>query len=101
MIRNTLIAIAFGLTAVAATAPAARADIDIDIKINLGYGGFYGNNVTCLNAERIVKKRFNAVSRRNCKGLNYDFNGRRNGKSYIVRVNRYSGRIAAVTRVFR
>lgn len=101
MFRNTLIAIAFGLSAVLATAPAARADIDIDIKINLGYGGHYGRNVTCLNAERIVNKRFNQVSRRNCKGLNYDFNGKRNGKWFHVKVNRYTGRITAVTRWYR
>lgn len=101
MIRNTLIAMAFGLTAVVATAPAARADIDIDIKINIGYGGFYGNNVSCLTGERIVKKRFNQVSKRNCKGLNYDYDGKRNGKWFHVKVNRYSGRISAVTRWYR
>jgi hypothetical protein len=91
---------AFGLAAVLSTAPAARADVDIDIKINLGYGGFYGKNVTCLRAEQIVKRRFNAVSRRNCKGANYDFNGKRNGKWYHVRVSKATGRISSVVRFF-
>ena len=101
MFRNTLIAIAFGLSAVLATAPAARADIDIDIKINLGYGGFYGKNVNCITAQRIVDRRFNQVSRRNCKGANYDFNGKRNGKWYHVKVSKATGRISSVTRWWR
>lgn len=101
MIRNTFIAIAFGLTAAAATAPAARADIDIDIKINLGYGGHYGNNISCQNGGRIVDRRFNQVSIRNCKGQNYDYNGKRNGKWFHIKVNRYSGRITSVTRWYR
>jgi hypothetical protein len=101
MIRKSLIAMAFGLAIAAGTAPAARADIDIDIKLNLGYGGFYGHNVSCKTGARIVARRFNYVSIRNCTGKNYDYDGKRNGKWYHIKVNRYSGRITSVSRWWR
>ena len=100
MIRKSLIALALGLTVAAAAAPAARADVDIDIKINLGYGGFYGRNITCKTGARIVDQRFNNVKIRDCSGANYRYHGRRNGKNYLINVSRSTGRITAVTRVW-
>jgi hypothetical protein len=96
MIRNTLMAMAFGLAAMAGTAPAAKADVDINI--NLGYGGFYGNNVSCRQGERIVERRFNQVVPRNCRGSHYDYTGRRNGKWYFIKISSRTGRITDVRR---
>ena len=101
MFRKTLIAIAFGLAVAAGTAPAAQADIDLDIKLNLNFGGHYGRNITCKTGARIVAERFNQVEIRNCGGQNYDYNGKRNGKWYHVKVSRYSGRITLVNRWWR
>lgn len=101
MFRKTLIAIAFGLAVAAGTAPAARADIDLDIKLNLNFGGHYGRNITCRTGARIVAQRFNRVGIRSCAGQNYDYSAARNGKWYHVKVSRYSGRIASVTRWWR
>ena len=101
MFHKTLIAIAFGLAVAVGTAPAAQADIDLDIKLNLNFGGHYGRNITCKTGARIVAERFNQVSLGNCAGQNYDYNGKRNGKWYHVKVSRYSGRVTAVSRWWR
>lgn len=96
MIRNTFIAMAFGLAVAAGAAPAARADVDISI--NLGFGGFYGNNISCRQGERIVERRFNRVVPRNCRGSRYEYTGRRNGKLYVIKISSRSGRITDVYR---
>ena len=101
MFRKTLIAIAFGLAIAAATAPAAQADIDLDIKLNLNFGGHYGRNISCRTGARIVGERFNQINIRSCAGSNYDYNAKRNGKWYHVKVSRSSGRIVSVTRWWR
>lgn len=100
MIRNTLIAMALGLTFAATAAPAARADVDIDIKLNLGYGGIYGRNISCTTGARLVTRRFNQVIIRDCAGSTYRYSARRNGKKYMVRVSRYTGRIVSIDRVW-
>jgi hypothetical protein len=96
MIRNTFIAVAFGLAVMAGAAPAAKADVDINI--NLGFGGFYGNNISCRQGERIVERRFNQVVPRNCRGSHYKYTGRRNGKWFIITISSRSGRITDVQR---
>lgn len=96
MIRNTLMAVAFGLAVMAGTAPAAKADIDINI--NLGYGGFYGKNISCRQGQNIAARRFNRVNPINCRGSHYDYTGRRNGKWYFIKISSNSGRIVGVRR---
>lgn len=96
MIRNTLIAMAFGITVLAGAAPAAKADVDISI--NLGFGGFYGNNISCRQGERIVERRFNQVRPTDCQGSRYVYTGRRNGKWFVIRVSSKTGRIVEVYR---
>ncbi len=98
MIRKAFIALAFGLLVAAPSAP-ARADVDITI--NLGYGGFYGRNISCYTGARIVDRRFNDVVMRNCRGRYFDYTGRRNGKWYFIQVNSSTGRIASVRRWYR
>ena len=98
MIRKMLFAAALGLAVTAGT-PAARADVDITI--NLGYGGFYGKNVSCATGARVVARRFNSVTRRDCRGTRYVYSGRRNGKWYFVTVSSATGRITAVKRYWR
>ena len=99
MIRNTLIAAAFGLVMTALVPGAAQADVDISI--NLGYGGFYGNNISCRTGARIVDQRFNNVTIRNCVGKHFDYTGKRNGKWFFIKVNSYTGRIVDVRRWYR
>lgn len=99
MIRKSFTAMAFGLALMAAGSPAAKADVDISI--NLGYGGFYGRNISCRTGARIVAQRFNSVSIRGCAGKNYDYTGKRNSKWYKIKVNSYSGRIVEVRRWYR
>lgn len=99
MIRKIFTAMAFGLVLAAAGSPAAKADVDISI--NLGYGGFYGRNISCRTGARIVDQRFNNVSIRSCAGKNYDYYGKRNGKWYKIKVSSYSGRIVEVRRWYR
>ncbi len=96
MIRNTLVAMVFGFSVLAGTAPAANADIDINI--NLGYGGFYGKNISCRKGQNIAERRFNRVNPINCRGSHYDYTGRRNGKWYFIKISSNSGRIVGVRR---
>jgi hypothetical protein len=99
MIRKTALAfVALLAMSMADTAP-ARADVDITI--NLGYGGFYGRNISCRTGHRIVERRFNAVRTVECRGKTYRYTGRRNGKWYIIHVSSYSGRIVNVRRWYR
>jgi hypothetical protein len=98
MFRKTFMALIFGALMAATSAPAQA---DVDITINLGYGGFYGRNISCTTGARIVDRRFNGVTMRNCRGRYYDYTGRRNGKWYYVQVNASTGRIAAVRRWYR
>jgi hypothetical protein len=101
MLRNSLSALVLGLSAIVLTPGPARADVDIDIGINMGYGGFYGRNISCRPGWRIVERRFNHVRARDCKGSRYDYTGRRNGKWYIIGVDARSGRISEVRRWWR
>jgi hypothetical protein len=98
MNRKTFIAMAIGTFMAIAATPAHA---DVDITINLGYGGFYGKNVSCTTGARIVERRFNYVVRRNCEGRVYAYTGRRNGKWYYINVNASTGRIATVRRWYR
>lgn len=98
MIRKSLIAMAFGMLMAVAPAPAQA---DVDITINLGYGGFYGRNISCVTGARIVDRRFNNVTMRNCRGRVYEYTGRRNGKWYRVNVSAVTGRIITVRRWWR
>jgi hypothetical protein len=99
MFRRTIFAAALGL--MMAGAGPASAKTDIDIIINLGYGGFYGTNISCRTGARIVERRFNYVSARDCTGRTYVYTGRRNGKWFIIRVSAVSGRITDITRWYR
>ena len=47
---------------------ASGAKADTDIIINLGFGGFYGKNISCATGARIVSQRFNSVRMNECKG---------------------------------
>lgn len=76
----------------------ARAGTDIDISINLGYGGFYGRNITCNQGRSLVEYRFNYVSKVDCKGSTYVYTGKRNKKWFFVHVSAYTGRITNVRR---
>ena len=98
MFRNSLVAMALGLSVLAMAPEPARADVDLDITLNLGYGGFYGRNITCRQGWRIVERRFNHVRARDCKGSRFDYSGRRNGKWYIIGVDSRTGRITEVRR---
>lgn len=99
MIRNTLIALAFGLALAGSGSAPARADVDIDIHIN--YGGFYGRNISCRTGERILERRFNFVTRRDCRGSRYDYTARRNGKWYFISLSAATGRITGIRRWYR
>ncbi len=97
MIRKTIFAAGVAMAAViGAPAPASA---DIDITIHLGYGGFYGSNVSCRTGARIVDRRFNNVQIQSCAGSRYDYTGRRNGKKYWIKVSRATGRIVEVQRI--
>lgn len=98
MIRKTALAIAALLAMATADMTPARADVDIDI--NLGFGGFYGHNISCRTGARIVDRRFNRVRIVECAGRTYRYEGWRNGKRYIIRVSAYSGRIVSVQRIW-
>ncbi len=99
MIRNTLIAVTFGLALASTGTSPARADIDIDININ--YGGFYGRNISCQTGQRVLERRFNNVARRDCKGSRYDYSASRNGKWYFISVSAATGRITGIKRWYR
>lgn len=96
MIGKTLIAVAFGFAMAVGVAPAAKADVDITI--NLGYGGFYGRNISCRQGGSIVSRRFNRVNAVNCTGDHYKYTGWRNRKGYVIRISSHTGRITDVTR---
>lgn len=98
MIRNALVAMALGL-AVMGTAGTTPAKADIDIDINIGYGGFYGRNISCWNGKRIVDRRFNRVVATDCKGSSYAYRGWRNGKRYLIILDARSGYIKSVQRI--
>lgn len=99
MFRKTLAAMALGILMAGSGAPAAKADVDITI--NLGYGGFYGRNISCRTGARIVAQRFNYVSVRECGGKAFTYLGRRNGKWFVVKVSSATGRIVDVVRIRR
>ena len=97
MFKKTLFALAVGLV-LAGGGSVARAGIDLDISVNLGYGGFYGRNISCATGKRIVDRRFNRVRAYDCSGRIYGYTGRRNGKWYYVSVSARSGYIVDVRR---
>lgn len=97
MFRKTIAAAGFTLATV--TFGSAPALADVDITIHLGYGGFYGTNVSCQTGARIVDRRFNNVRIQSCAGSKYDYTGRRNGKNYWIKVSRNTGRIVEVQRI--
>ncbi len=99
MIRKTFLTLAALLAISAMGTSPARADIDIDI--NLGFGGGYLGKVSCRTGERIVERRFNRVSARDCRGSHYEYIGRRNGKWYYITLNSRTARIVAVRRWWR
>jgi hypothetical protein len=97
MFRNTIVAAGLALAMVFGAPAPAKADVDISI--NLGFGGFYGKNISCQTGARIVDRRFSRVRIQSCAGKNYDYTGRRNGKNYWIKVNRSTGRIVEVRRI--
>jgi hypothetical protein len=99
MIRKIFFAAAALLAmSVMGTSP-ARADIDIDI--NIGYGGGYHGKISCGIGARIVGHRFNRVSPLDCRGSQYQYSGRRNGKWYHITMNSRTARITSVRRWWR
>jgi hypothetical protein len=76
-----------------------RADVDIDI--NIGFGGGFLGKVSCRTGERIVERRFNRVSARDCRGSHYEYIGRSNGKWYYLTMNSRTARITNVRRWWR
>jgi hypothetical protein len=99
MIRKTFLAAATLLAISAMGTSPARADLDIDI--NIGFGGGYHGKVSCRIGERIIERRFNRVSPRDCSGSQYQYIGRRNGKWYVITLNSRTARIVAVRRWWR
>ncbi|MCB1377877.1 MAG: hypothetical protein KDK89_05850 [Alphaproteobacteria bacterium] len=96
MFRKTALALAALLAlSFAETAP-ARADVDINI--DLGFGGFYGRNISCRQGFRIVDRRFYRVRVVECSGRTYRYIGWRRGHRYLIHVSAYSGRIVQVRR---
>lgn len=96
MIRKVLLASALGVALLIPGPAEARADVDITI--NLGYGGFFGRNITCGTGKRIVDRRFNSVRIYDCRGSTYVYTGRRNGKWYWIMVDSRRGVIKEVRR---
>lgn len=101
MIRRTALALAAVMAmALPASGPAsAKVNIDIDIGLGvIGYGGYYGKNISCERGRRIVEHHFNKVKPRDCGGKVYGYVGWKKGKRYFIRVSAYSGRIVDVDR---
>ena len=100
MIKKIVLAAAAGLM-LAVSAPSPEAKADVDIIINLGFGGFYGRNISCATGRRIVDRRFNNVRAYDCVAPTYAYTGRRNGKLYAIYVDARRGVIKDVKRVRR
>lgn len=101
MIRKTLLALATLVSMSAADMAPAFAKVNIDI--NIGYGGWGVIGVrpgrgTCVHGLRIVNRRFNHVSVRDCRGRVYSYFGWRNGRRFVIRMDSYNGRIIDVLR---
>lgn len=99
MIRKTFLAAAALLAISSMGISPAKADIDIDI--NLGFGGGFHGKVSCRTGERIIERRFNRVSARDCRGSRYEYIGRRNGKWYYITLSSKTARITNVRRWWR
>lgn len=98
MIRKLFMASALGLAVLTQMPGSAEARTDVDIVINLGYGGFYGRNISCATGRRLVERRFNLVRARDCRGSSYVYTGRRNGKWFYIVVDARRGVIKDVYR---
>ena len=99
MIRKTFLAFAALLAISTMGVSPAKADIDIDI--NMGYGGGFIGKISCRTGARIVDRRFDRVVARDCRGRNYQYTGRRNGKWYFITVNSHTARIVHIRRWWR
>ena len=99
MIRKAFLAFAALLAIFAMGTSPARADLDIDI--NIGFDGGFRGKVSCRTGARIVDRRFNQVVARDCRGSQYQYTGRRNGKWYFITLNSRNARIVAVRRWWR
>jgi hypothetical protein len=99
MIRKAFLTVAALLAISAMGASPTKADVDIDI--NIGFGGGFLGKVSCRTGERIIERRFNRVSPRDCSGSQYQYIGRRNGKWYFITLNSRTARIVAVRRWWR
>lgn len=97
MIRKTALAFA-ALLAISFTGTTTPARADTDINIYLGYGGFYGRNISCRRGAHIVDRRFNRVAAVDCHGKTYRYVGWRKGKRYMIYLSAYSGRITQIHR---
>lgn len=101
MIRKTMLALATLISMTAADMAPAFAKVNIDI--NIGYGGWGVIGVrpgrgSCGHGLRIVNRRFNRVSARDCNGRVYAYTGWRNGRRFLIRMDSYNGRIIDVQR---
>lgn len=101
MIRKLILAASAAAAITLPAAEPARAEVDIELTIHRGYGGNYGRNIKCWQAQNIVEYRFNNVRPRDCRGRTYAFTGKRKGKWYVIYVSSYTGRIVDVDRWYR
>ena len=101
MIRKLILAAAAAAAITLPAAGPARAEVDIELNLHRGYGGYYGRNIKCWQAENIVEYRFNHVRPLDCRGRTYKFTGKRKGKWYVIYVSSYTGRIVDVDRWYR
>lgn len=63
------------------------------------YRPYRARRISCRQGRRIVRNRgFYKVKARDCRGRNYVFHGRKNGRKYRIRMRSRNGRIYSVGR---
>jgi hypothetical protein len=115
MIGKTLIAAAAVATTMAVL-PASQAQAGVDVNIGIGLGAFPGyynpgypvydpgypvhkNNISCKKGRNIVDNSgFNFVKPIDCSLPRYKYTAWKNGKKYVVSVNRW-GSIVKVQKI--
>ncbi len=116
MIAKSLIAAAAIATTMTLTLPASQAQAGVDINIGIGVGGIpgyynpgypvynpgypkYKYSISCGKGRNIVDNHgFNFVKAVDCKLPGYKYTGWKNGKKYVVSVNRW-GNIVNVHKI--
>jgi hypothetical protein len=107
MIGKSLIAAAAVATTMTLALPASQAQAGVDINIGIGVGGFpgyydpgypvynpgypkYKNHISCKKGRNIVDNSgFNFVKAIDCSLPGYRYTAWKNGKKYVVSVNRW------------